>query len=82
MEKTPVPEQEHVQLALQPVRRGPESLKYVEWMARRMFMFVPAQAIVAKWLESFKEFPPRHKAASFSIADAMDKVMKASPNQN
>jgi arylsulfatase len=39
-----------------------------------MFMFVPAQAFVAKWLESFKDFPPRAKAASFSVSDAMDKI--------
>jgi hypothetical protein len=37
-------------------------------------MFVPAQAIIAKWLESFKEFPPRAKAASFTVSDAMEKI--------
>ena len=36
----------------------------------------------AKWLESFKEFPPRAKAASFTISDVMDKITAASPNQN
>jgi hypothetical protein len=39
-----------------------------------MFMLVPAQAFVAKWLESFKDFPPRAKAASFSVNDAMDQI--------
>ena len=33
---------------------------------------VPAQAFVQKWLSSFKEYPPRQKAASFSL----DKVMQ------
>ena len=37
-------------------------------------MFVPAQALVAKWLSSFKDFPPRAKAASFSVGDAMEKI--------
>ena len=37
--------------------------------ARRIFLFVPAQAIVAKYIGSFKEFPPRAKAASFTVAD-------------
>jgi hypothetical protein len=37
-------------------------------------MFVPAQAIVARYLESFKDFPPRAKAASFTVSDAMDKI--------
>jgi arylsulfatase len=49
------------------------SNSYYEWMLDRAYMFVPAQAYVAKFLESFKEFPPRQKAASFSL----DKVMEA-----
>jgi arylsulfatase len=35
-------------------------------------MMVPAQAFVGQFLATFKEFPPRQKAASFSL----DKVMK------
>ena len=38
-------------------------------------MFVPAQALVAQWLESFKEFPPRARPASFSIERVMDSLM-------
>jgi hypothetical protein len=47
-----------------------------------MFMLVPAQAFVAKWLESFKEFPRRAKAASFSISDVMGKITTATANEN
>ena len=36
-------------------------------MAHRAFCPVPAQAIVAQVAESFKEFPPRAKAASFTV---------------
>jgi hypothetical protein len=39
---------------------------------------VPAQAIVARYLESFKDFPPRAKAASFTVADAMEKITAGS----
>jgi arylsulfatase len=60
-----------------PFERGPESLYYGDWFAHRMFMFVPAQAAVAQWLESFKEFPPRAKPASFSVSDAMEKIQSA-----
>jgi hypothetical protein len=28
-----------------------------------------------KWLETFKEFPPRAKAASFTIDQAVEKIM-------
>src|SRR5688572_26898847 len=31
------------------------------------FVMVPAQAIAANWISSFKEFPPRQKPASFSL---------------
>jgi len=45
---------------------------YHDWQLDRAFLLVPAQAYVAKFLETFKEFPPRQKAASFSL----DKVMQ------
>ena len=46
-----------------------------------MIMFVPAQAAVAKWVESFKELPPRAKAATFSVSDVMEKITVANPNK-
>jgi arylsulfatase A-like enzyme len=60
-------------LRADPFERSSESGEYFDWFAHHMFMFVPAQAAVAQWLESFKEFPPRAKAASFTVSDAMDK---------
>ncbi len=48
------------------------SNSYYEWLLDRAYLLVPAQAYVAKFLETFKEFPPRQKAASFSL----DKVME------
>ncbi len=65
-----------------PFERGTESIYYGDWMAHRTFMLVPAQAFVAKVLESFKEFPPRAKAASFTVGDAMEKITTASAHQN
>jgi arylsulfatase len=38
---------------------------------------VPAQAYVAKFLETFKEFPPRQKPGSFSIDQVMDNMQNA-----
>ena len=37
-------------------------------------MLVPAQAYVAQFLETFQEFPPRQKAASFSLDQVMEKL--------
>jgi arylsulfatase len=57
-----------------PFERGDESILYYKWAADRMFVLVPAQAVVAKLLESFKEFPIRQKPASFSLGDVMEKL--------
>ena len=69
-------------LRADPFEKATGSIYYGDWSAHRMFMLVPAQAFVAKWLESFKDFPPRAKAASFSISDVMEKITTATPNEN
>ena len=61
-----------------PFERGTESIYYGDWMAHRMFVLVPAQAFVGQGLESFKEFPPREKPASFNLDDVMGKIKTAS----
>jgi arylsulfatase A-like enzyme len=66
-------------LRADPFERGPESFEYGKWMMDRAFMIVPAQAIAAKWMESFKEFPPRQKPASFSLDAVMEKMTHANP---
>ena len=49
------------ELRADPFERGDESILYEKWQVGRAFIFVPAQALVAQWLESFKEFPIRQK---------------------
>jgi arylsulfatase len=39
-----------------------------------MFVFVPAQAAVGLFLNTFEEFPPRQKPSSFSIGEALEKA--------
>lgn len=46
---------------------------FYDWMFRRIFLLVPAQALVGEFLATFKQFPPRQKAASFSL----DQVVEA-----
>ena len=50
---------------------------YFDYLIDRAFLMVPAQAIVGEFLATFKEYPPRQKAASFSIDQAMDKLLDA-----
>jgi arylsulfatase A-like enzyme len=57
-----------------PFERGPHSFLYSDWLAHRAFLVVPTQAVVGKWLESFKEYPIRQKPASFNLDDVMRKL--------
>jgi arylsulfatase A-like enzyme len=59
-----------------PFERGDTdaTMYYGQWVADRLFMFVPAQAIVGQFLKTFEEFPPRQKPASFSIDQALEKA--------
>ena len=66
-------------LRADPFERGDESMLYDQWMANRAFLLVPAQTLVAEWLSSFKEFPPRQKPASFNLDSVMDKMSRATP---
>lgn len=53
---------------------------YYDWMLDRAYMLVPAQTYVGRFLETFKEFPPRQKAASFSLDQVMEKLQE-NPNK-
>jgi len=69
-------------LRADPFERGPTSMLYGRWLAEHVWVQVPIQVVVAKWIETFKDFPPRAKAASFTISDVMEKITTASANQN
>ena len=47
---------------------------YYDWLLDRAFLLVPAQAYVGQFLATFKEYPPRQKAASFSLDQVMEKM--------
>ena len=50
---------------------------YYDWLLDHAFMLVPAQAVVGEFLGTFQEYPPRMKAASFSLEKVMEQL--ASP---
>ena len=43
-----------------------------------MFVIAPAGGYVGRWLQSFKEFPPRQKPGSFNLDRVMEAVMSTS----
>jgi arylsulfatase A-like enzyme len=50
------------------------SNSYWDWCLHNMYFLYAAQAAAAKFVETFKEFPPVQKPGSFTIDDAMAKM--------
>ncbi|MGR9106279.1 MAG: arylsulfatase [Gammaproteobacteria bacterium] len=53
---------------------------FYDWEINHVFFLVPAQSYVAQFLETFKEYPPRQKAASFSLDQVMEKMLSPGPH--
>ena len=47
---------------------------YWDWFIDHVYLLVPAQAIVGEFLATFQEFPPRQKAASFTVDQVLEKL--------
>ena len=59
-------------LRTDPFERAPiTSNTYFDWLMDHAFMLVPAQKYVGDFLETFKAYPPRQKAGSFTITAAL-----------
>ena len=50
---------------------------YWDWLIDRAYLTYAAQFLVRQFLETFQEFPPRMKAASFGIDQALAKMEQA-----
>jgi arylsulfatase len=48
-----------------------ESMDYERWRVEHLFMLVPAQEYVGKFLATFKDYPPSQKPGSFGIDQAL-----------
>ena len=70
-----------INLRMDPFEVSPDSAMYIRnFYADQMWMFVPAQAFVAKFLETFKEFPPT-AGCSLSIDNVLTQMKAASSRQ-
>ncbi len=69
-------------LRMDPFERAEEehAMGYQRWFMERMFLIAPAGAYIGKWLQSFKDFPPRQKPGSFNLDRAMETVMNSVQN--
>jgi len=48
---------------------------YWDWMFDHIPLVLAAQPLVAQFISTFVEFPPRQKAASFTVDQVMEKIM-------
>jgi len=53
------------------------AMDYQHWMIDRIFLLVPAQQYVGKFLSTFAEFPPSQKVGSFSLDKVMEQLSNA-----
>lgn len=49
---------------------------YWDWMFDHAFMLVPVQKLVSDFLGTFRAFPPRQKAASFTVDQVLAKLQE------
>lgn len=49
---------------------------YNDWVFKLSFLAVPAQALVAQFIGTFKEFPPRQTPSSFSVDQIMETLKR------
>ena len=53
---------------------------YYDWVLDHVFIFVPAQAYVARMLQTFVDFPPRQEPASFNVEHVLAKMRAGVPS--
>jgi len=49
---------------------------YTKWRADRLFMLLPAGALVQQWLKSLAEFPPRQRPEHWSVGNVLEKLQQ------
>jgi hypothetical protein len=52
------------------------SVTYYDWFIDHAFLFVPAQGYVGQFLQTFREYPQRQKAASFNLDEVLQKIQR------
>jgi arylsulfatase A-like enzyme len=58
--------------------RQEDAMGYQRWWMEHAFAIAPASAYVGRWLQSFRDFPPRQKPGSFNLERVMEAVTTGS----
>ncbi len=64
-----------------PFEVSPDAALYTRWYGDQMWMFVPAQAYVTRFLSTFKEFPPSQAVGSLSVEKVLQQMQAAASRQ-
>ena len=68
-------------LRMDPFERAEyEGMDYDRWFIEHAFMIAPSAGYVGQWLQSFRDFPPRHKPGSFNLDHVMESLTKPHGN--
>ena len=51
-----------------------ESMMYGKWWGQKLWTVVPAGVVTAKYLQTFKDYPPSQKVGSFGVDQLMKKL--------
>ncbi|HBM82632.1 arylsulfatase [Haliea sp.] len=65
-----------INLRSDPYETSIDSGLYSRFFADQLWLFVPVQQEVGKWLATFREFPPRQPTASFTIDRIMQQMQQ------
>jgi arylsulfatase len=55
-------------------RADKEGMGYARWRIDRIYLLVPAQAFVTRYIQSLVEFPPRQRPGSFNLESVLQKL--------
>ncbi len=59
-----------------PFERAEDTAGYTDFRVQHAFLVGPAIGYAARWIQSFKDFPPRQKPGSFNLSHVMEKLRK------
>ena len=65
-----------VHLRSDPYEESLESGLYARFFGDQIWLFVPMQQEIGKWLLTFRQFPPRQSVASFTIDKMMEQMQQ------
>ncbi|UCF69657.1 MAG: arylsulfatase [Acidobacteriota bacterium] len=70
-----------INLRQDPFEVTPDAALYTRWYGDQMWLFVPAQAYVAQFLATFKDYPPSQAVSSLSIEKVLQQLQTQGSRQ-